>query len=302
MGRRYVEGLERLLDPDGAPIARGGPLLRRTARPHLPRALRLGLRLQVRAPSRRSRRPEVSRLRDRGRARPRRPGRGRGHRADARAPARGRPRRASTRSPEVDASDKPRTARKLRRGDRRLHGLEGADAALGPADAVRPAEPGGLGHAHRRARRSSVTSPGSTSRRRSSTSKSSTGSTTSSRFLGGRGGRGREDSSARTSFSRYQSFFQDKQNVLAYEDEQLQDYLALTERRSLRRLRDRSSARTRSCSSGAARSSGDSRALAILSAVGVVDWQLPAITGGLGLAQLSRRLLLPADRATCSGT
>ena len=38
---------------------------------------------------------------------------------------------------------------------------------------------------------------------------------------------------ARSSFARYRSFFQDKQNVLAFQDEKLRQYLALTERRSL---------------------------------------------------------------------
>ena len=38
---------------------------------------------------------------------------------------------------------------------------------------------------------------------------------------------------ARMSFARYSSFFQDKQNVLAFQDEKLRQYLALTERRSL---------------------------------------------------------------------
>src|SRR5207249_1507491 len=35
---------------------------------------------------------------------------------------------------------------------------------------------------------------------------------------------------ARMSFARYRSFFQDKQNVLAFQDEKLRQYLALTER------------------------------------------------------------------------
>ena len=38
---------------------------------------------------------------------------------------------------------------------------------------------------------------------------------------------------ARMSYARYQSFFQDKQNVLAFQDEKLRQYVALTERRSL---------------------------------------------------------------------
>ena len=38
------------------------------------------------------------------------------------------------------------------------------------------------------------------------------------------------------SFARYRSFFQDKQNVLAFQDEKLSQYLQLTEQTVARRL------------------------------------------------------------------
>ena len=53
-------------------------------------------------------------------------------------------------------------------------------------------------------------------------------------------GRPQRDESAivaADSFSRYQNYFQDRQNVLAHESEKLQEYEELTQRRSIARLR-----------------------------------------------------------------
>lgn len=89
---------------------------------------------------------------------------------------------------------------------------------------------------------------------------------------------------AADSFARYESYFQDRQNVLGYESERLQEYVMLTERRS----RDVYDAVKRANSFliawGAAFLTA-TLALGIASAVGGVDWKLPAITGGVSLAQ-----------------
>jgi hypothetical protein len=90
---------------------------------------------------------------------------------------------------------------------------------------------------------------------------------------------------ARTSFARYRSFFQDKQNVLAFQDEKLRQYLALTERRSLdvyeRIKRTNTFLILFGCTFLAL-----TLVFAVLNAFGLVDWQIAAVTGGVGLLQL----------------
>ncbi len=88
-------------------------------------------------------------------------------------------------------------------------------------------------------------------------------------------------------FAQYQTFFKDKQSVLAYQSEKLRDYLVLTERRSLNTY------------SWIQRSNlflivwGSlflvaTLVFAVWSAVDPddVSWAIPAITGGVGLIQL----------------
>jgi len=91
---------------------------------------------------------------------------------------------------------------------------------------------------------------------------------------------------AADSFSRYQSFFQDQQNVLAYETQRLQDYTILTERRSRDVYETVKRANAFLIAWGGAFLVA-TLALSIASAVapGSVDWKLPAITGGVSLAQ-----------------
>jgi hypothetical protein len=90
---------------------------------------------------------------------------------------------------------------------------------------------------------------------------------------------------ARTSFARYLSFFQDKQNVLAFQDEKLRQYLALTEQRSLdvyeRIKRTNTFLIFFGCTFLVL-----TLVFAVLNAFGVADWQIVAITGGVGLVQL----------------
>jgi len=92
---------------------------------------------------------------------------------------------------------------------------------------------------------------------------------------------------ARMSFARYRSFFQDKQNVLAYQDEKLRQYLALTERRSLDVYERIKRANTFLIWFGCA-FLGTTLLFAILNAIwpSSFDWKIAAITGGIGLAQL----------------
>src|SRR5206468_1554353 len=105
------------------------------------------------------------------------------------------------------------------------------------------------------------------------------------RFLGGSGDLADEtDVVAADSFSRYQSFFQDRQNVLAYETERLQEYLLLTERRSRDVYETVKRANKFLLAWGAAFLSA-TLVLSIASAIGNVDWKLPAITGAMRLAQ-----------------
>jgi len=94
-----------------------------------------------------------------------------------------------------------------------------------------------------------------------------------------------EDIVARTNFARYRSFFQDKQNVLAFQDEKLRQYLALTERRSLdvyeRIKRTNTFLILFGCTFLVL-----TLVLSVLNAFGVVGWQIVAVTGGVGLVQL----------------
>jgi nicotinamidase-related amidase len=88
-------------------------------------------------------------------------------------------------------------------------------------------------------------------------------------------------------FSRYASFFQDKQNVLAYQTEKLQDYLRLTEDRAVEVYESIQGSNRFLMLWGSA--------FLILTLVGAVlsaiwpdrfDWKLPLVTGGLSLLQL----------------
>jgi hypothetical protein len=89
---------------------------------------------------------------------------------------------------------------------------------------------------------------------------------------------------AADSFARYQSFFQDRQNVLAYESQRLQEYLLLTEQRA-RDVYDTVKRANKFLILWGMAFLSATLILAILSAVGLVSWALPAITGGLSLVQ-----------------
>jgi hypothetical protein len=107
------------------------------------------------------------------------------------------------------------------------------------------------------------------------------------RYLGGSGDLADEsDIVAADSFARYQSFFQDRQNVLAYETERLQEYLLLTERRS-RDVYDTVKRANAFLLAWGAAFLTVTLVLAIVSAIspGTIDWKLPAITGGVSLVQ-----------------
>jgi hypothetical protein len=92
---------------------------------------------------------------------------------------------------------------------------------------------------------------------------------------------------ARLSFARFRSFFQDKQNVLAFQDEKLRQYLQLTEQRSLdiyeRIKRTNTFLIYFGCTFLAT-----TLVFAILNAVWPdrFGWQIAAVTGGIGLLQL----------------
>ena len=92
---------------------------------------------------------------------------------------------------------------------------------------------------------------------------------------------------ARSSFARYRSYFQDKQNVLAFQDEKLRQYLQLTERRSLDVYERIKHANTFLIAFGATFLVA-TLALAVAAAVWPeqVRWELTAVTGGVGLLQL----------------
>jgi hypothetical protein len=90
----------------------------------------------------------------------------------------------------------------------------------------------------------------------------------------------------RMSFARYASFFQDKQNVLAYQDEKLRQYLLLTERRSVEIYERIKRANTSLILFGLT-FLVTTLVLVVLNAAGVVDdWRLAAITGSVGLLQI----------------
>jgi hypothetical protein len=92
---------------------------------------------------------------------------------------------------------------------------------------------------------------------------------------------------ARMSFARYRSFFQDKQNVLAFQDEKLRQYLALTERRSLDVYERIKHTNTFLIWFGCAFLL-TTLVLSILNGIWPkqFEWQIVAITGGIGLLQL----------------
>jgi hypothetical protein len=92
---------------------------------------------------------------------------------------------------------------------------------------------------------------------------------------------------ARMSFARYRSFFQDKQNVLAFQDEKLRQYLVLTERRSLDVYERIKRTNTFLIWFGCAFLL-TTLVFAILHAIEPkrFGWEVVAITGGVGLLQL----------------
>jgi hypothetical protein len=85
-------------------------------------------------------------------------------------------------------------------------------------------------------------------------------------------------------FSRYQGYFQDRQNVLAHESEKLLQYELLTQRRSLEVYETVRRANTFLIAWGAVFLTA-TLVLSILAAFDLVRWQLAAVTGGLSLAQ-----------------
>src|SRR5262245_7806914 len=89
---------------------------------------------------------------------------------------------------------------------------------------------------------------------------------------------------AADNFARYQSFFQDRQNVLAYESQRLQEYLMLTERRSLAVYNAVRRANTFLLVWGGVFLTA-TLVLSIAAAFGAVNWQLAVATGGLSLVQ-----------------
>jgi hypothetical protein len=107
------------------------------------------------------------------------------------------------------------------------------------------------------------------------------------RFLGGsREVKDEKGLVAAERYASYQLFFQDQQNVLAYQSQRLQEYLALTERRALK-VHDRINLSNSFLIFFGAVFLVATLGLAIASAVthGRVGWELPAVTGGLSIAQ-----------------
>ena len=107
------------------------------------------------------------------------------------------------------------------------------------------------------------------------------------RFLGGSGDV-KDESSVVTadSFARYQSYFQDQQNVLAYETQRLQEYTILTEQRS-RDVYETVKRSNKFLLAWGATFLVVTLALSVASAIwpDSVSWKLPAITAGVSLAQ-----------------
>jgi hypothetical protein len=107
------------------------------------------------------------------------------------------------------------------------------------------------------------------------------------RFLGGSGEVKDEKSLiAAERYADYQHFFQDQQNVLAYQNQRLQEYLALTERRALKVYDLIHWANLFLIVWGAAFLLA-TLVLVVLKAVMPhrIAWELPLITGGLSIAQ-----------------
>jgi hypothetical protein len=107
------------------------------------------------------------------------------------------------------------------------------------------------------------------------------------RFLGGSGDVV-DESNVVTSddFARYQSYFKDQQNVLAYETQRLQEYTILTEQRS-RDVYETVKRSNKFLLAWGAAFLTATLALSIASAIwpDSVSWKLPAITAGVSLAQ-----------------
>jgi hypothetical protein len=88
------------------------------------------------------------------------------------------------------------------------------------------------------------------------------------------------------SFTRYRSFFQDKQSVLASESERLRDYLALTEKRALETYMWIRNVNWFLFAFGSL-ALLTTLGLAIAGAAGAdVKWQITAVTGGVSMLQL----------------
>jgi hypothetical protein len=92
---------------------------------------------------------------------------------------------------------------------------------------------------------------------------------------------------SRMSFQRYRGYVQDKQNVLAFQDEKLQQYLALTERRSLDVYERIKFANTFLLVFGGLFLTA-TLVFAVLEAIwpDSFKWQIVAVTGGVGLIQV----------------
>jgi hypothetical protein len=92
---------------------------------------------------------------------------------------------------------------------------------------------------------------------------------------------------SRSNFARYRSFFQDKQNVLAFQDEKLRQYLQLTERRSLDVYERIKRANTFLIVFGCTFLT----VTLVFAVLGTIwpdrfRWEIAAVTGGVGLLQL----------------
>jgi hypothetical protein len=108
------------------------------------------------------------------------------------------------------------------------------------------------------------------------------------RYLGGQPPLEREDEIVpEDGFAQFQTFFKDKQSVLAYESEKLQDYLVLTERRALNTYNWIKRSNLFLIAWGSVFLVA-TLVFAVWAAVDPeeVSWAIPAITGGVGLVQL----------------
>lgn len=105
------------------------------------------------------------------------------------------------------------------------------------------------------------------------------------RFLGGSADLDNEADVVTTdSYARYQSFFQNQQNVLAYQHERLQEYKLLTERRSVK-VYETIELSNRFLLLWGGIFLLTTLVLSVLAAFGTVRWEISAVTGGLSLAQ-----------------